>query len=60
MAGKNSQIHLILETKLKEALEKEALDNGISLSELCRRKIGNSSQLTRIELKLERIERKMK
>lgn len=59
MVGMNSQIHLVLETKLKETLEKEALENGISLSEICRQKLGSSSQLTRIELIVGRIEKKM-
>ena len=59
MAGKNSQIHLMIETDLKNRLEKESKDNGVSLSELCRQKIGNNSQLTRIELLLERIAKKM-
>jgi hypothetical protein len=60
MAGMNSQIHLILETKLKETLEKEALDNGISLSELCREKLRTNPQLNKIEFILEKIEKKLK
>ena len=59
MAGKNSQIHLILETDFKAKLVKEAEDNKISLSELCRRKLKKNSQLTRIELILEKIEKKI-
>ena len=59
MAGMNSQIHLVLETKLKEALEKEALDNGISLSEICRQKLGRSSQLNRIEFIIKKIEKRI-
>ena len=57
--GKNSQIHLILETSLKSKLLKEAFDSNISLSELCRRKLGSNPQLTRIELIVERIEKKI-
>ena len=60
MAGKNSQIHLILETTLKEKLKREALDNEISFSELCRQKLGKNSQLTRIELIVEKIEKHTK
>jgi len=59
MTGKNSQIHLMLETKLKWALEKEAENQGITLSELCRRKLGSNSLLKRIETLLEKIERKV-
>lgn len=60
MTGKNSQIHLVLETNFKAKLEKEAEDSKITLSELCRRKLGSNPQLTRIELILERIEKRLK
>ena len=52
---KNSQIHLFLETELKAQLEKEASEEGISVSELCRKKIKENSQLLRIEIMLESI-----
>jgi len=60
MAGKNSQIHLILETDLKVKLVKEATESNITLSELCRQKLGSNPQLTKIEFILERIEKKIK
>ena len=53
--GKNHQIHLFLEKELKEALDKEAKDRNISISELCRHKLRQYSQLTRIEILLEKI-----
>jgi len=53
--GKNSQIHLFIETELKERLEKEAEENCISLSELCRQKIRTGNRLKRIEEILEKL-----
>ena len=49
------QIHLLLEKNLKEALEREASQRDLSLSELCRQKLRETSQLTRIELLLENL-----
>ena len=49
------QIHLLLEQDLKEALEREATDRNLSLSELCRQKLRETSQFTRIELLLEKL-----
>jgi len=46
---KNSHIHLLIETNLKERLREEAEKEGMFLSELCRRKLRESSQLDRIE-----------
>ena len=55
MGKKNSQLHLVLETGLWESLKREASDIGVSVSELCRKKLGADSQLTRIEMKLEKL-----
>lgn len=55
MGKKNSQIHAFLETEYIEALDKEAKDRDISRSELIRQKLRESSQLTRIEILLEKI-----
>ena len=49
------QIHLLLEKTLKEALEREAQDRSLSISELCRQKLRETSQFTRIELLLEKL-----
>lgn len=53
---KNSQIHILLETGLKEKLEKEAKENNISISEICRRKLRENSQLNRIEELIKRLQ----
>ena len=50
---KNHQIHLFLDKDLKEILEREAEERGVSLSELCRQKLKECSQLTRLELLIE-------
>lgn len=50
--GKNSQIHLFLETEVLQSLKMQAKELGISVSKLCRKKLGECSQLNRIEVKL--------
>lgn len=57
--GKNAQLHLVLETELLTALKKESVERGLSVSELCRQKLRECSQLTRIEMKLERLTHKL-
>ncbi len=52
---KNHQIHLFLEKNLKEKLQREANKLEISLSELCRYKLQNSSHLTKTKFLLEKL-----
>ena len=52
---KNNQLHIFIETKLLNALRKEADDKGVSLSELCRSKLRKRPQLDRIESKVDRL-----
>jgi hypothetical protein len=52
---KNSQIHLFLETDLKEKLEKQAQEQELSFSELCRQKLKENDRLMRIEDMLEKL-----
>ena len=59
MAKKNSQIHFVIETSLKEVLEREAKLEEISLAELCREKLRHNSRLVRIEFMLEKLNRKL-
>lgn len=54
---KNSQIHIFVETDLRESLEKQAIEGGISVSELCRQKLKGNSRLDRIELVLNKMEK---
>lgn len=54
---KNSQIHLFLETELREKLARQAEEKGISISELCRQKLKENTQLTKIELMVEQIKK---
>jgi len=60
MAGKNSQIHLYLETELFEKLRKQAEENNISISELCRMKCRENSQIQKIESIVREINEKIK
>lgn len=52
---KNSQIHLLLESDLKDNLERQAQEEEISISELCRKKLRESSRLVKIEMMLEKL-----
>ncbi len=56
---KNSQLHIWIETELKTKLEKEAIENNISLCEFCRQKLIENSSLVRIEMILEKISKKL-
>ncbi len=55
---KNSQLHLLIETDVLKKMKKKAKENNISLSEWCRKKLGENSQLDRIEAKLDKIVKK--
>jgi predicted HicB family RNase H-like nuclease len=50
---RNSQLHLMINSGLLEKMRQKAENNGISLSEWCRRKLSEDSQLDRIERKLD-------
>lgn len=58
--GKNSHIHLIIETPSKDALKKEASEQNIPLSQLCRNKLRKSPEIIRIENLLIEIKEKLK
>ncbi len=60
MMKKNSQIHLRLETELINLLKKQAQESGMFVAELCRRKLKENLPLMKIEMMLERIEKRMK
>ena len=49
----------MLETSLKFMLEEEAKSRGISFSELCREKLRATSRLLRIEMILEKINKRL-
>ncbi len=58
--GKNSHLHLTMETSLKEFLKEEATKNSMGLSEYCRQKIREESRLQKIEKLLLEIKEKLK
>ncbi len=47
---KNSQIHLLIETEVIEKLKRQAQEEGISFSSLCRKKLKENSHLERLEI----------
>ena len=59
MKPKNSQLHFFLETETLNALKREAYQEGISLAELCRRKLRESCKLIKIEILLENLNHKI-
>ena len=52
---KNFQIHLYLETELVEKLKKEAIEKNKSVSDICRQKLREDTQLDRIEMMIGKI-----
>lgn len=50
---KNTQLHLVVETDLFFSLKKQALEDGVSISEFCRQKLRECSKLNRIEILVE-------
>jgi predicted DNA-binding protein with PD1-like motif len=57
---KNYCIRLRLETEIIEMLKKQAEQEGITMSALCRQKLGACSKLTKIEIMVEEMNKKMK
>jgi uncharacterized protein YnzC (UPF0291/DUF896 family) len=47
--GKNSHLHLSIETKFLNEIKEKAKEKGLTLSEYCRQRIKEDSQLDRIE-----------
>jgi hypothetical protein len=56
---KNSQIHLFIETEILHTLKRQADEEDISVSELCRQKLRECSRLTKIEMILEDLRKKL-
>ena len=52
---KNAHIHLLVESELLEKIKKQAEHQELTISELCRQRLKDNSQLDRIELLLENI-----
>jgi hypothetical protein len=56
---KNCKLRIRLETEVLQSLKKQAEQEGITLSELCRQKLMGSSKLTEIEIILQEIQKKL-
>lgn len=59
MAGMNSRIHLQIKTETLQKIKEKAYEEGISISEFCRRKLKENSQLDRIEEMLGKLEKEV-
>jgi hypothetical protein len=53
---KNSQIHIYLETELRDRLQIEAKEEGLTISEYCRLILKRNKQLDRIEEMLKKLQ----
>ena len=58
MGVKNSHLRIAIETSKKERIKLEAFEEGVSISEFCRRKIRETPQLIRMELMLQKLIRR--
>ena len=56
---KNCKLRLRLETEVLQSLKKQAEQEEITLSELCRQKLMESSKLAKIEIILQEIQKKL-
>ena len=56
---KNSQLHIHIETELLEKLKREAEQNYITISELCRLKLRQSDYSKEMFLTIKSIEKKV-
>jgi CRISPR/Cas system-associated exonuclease Cas4 (RecB family) len=52
---KTCKIHLWLDSELRELINKRAKEEGVPLSEFCRRKLKEDSRIARIENMVEKI-----
>lgn len=52
---KNSHLHVMIETDILEKMKKRAGKENLTLSEWCRQKLREDSQLDRIENKMDKL-----
>jgi hypothetical protein len=57
--NKNSQIHFYVETSVLQVLKKQAEEEGVTLSKLCREKLRDYSLLARLQETLNHINEKI-
>lgn len=55
---KNSKIHIPIETRIKEKIKLDAMEEGVTMSEFCRKRIRETPQLMRMELMLQKLVRR--
>jgi len=52
---KNSQLHILIETSLMNKIKKEAKEKEMGIAEFVRNKLRGSSQLDRLEWKIDKL-----
>jgi hypothetical protein len=58
--GKNSHIHILIETELSDKLRRQAEELGMTFSDFCRQKLKDTCKLDKIEFIVSEIDRKLK
>jgi len=56
---KNTKIHFWIESEVKQAIEKQAQEEGLTISDYCRNKLKESSRLVKIERMLGEVLQKL-
>lgn len=56
---KNAHLYVLIETDVLEKMKNDAKKKGVSLSEWCRQKLRDDSQLDRIERKIKELSGKI-
>ena len=56
---KTAKIHFWIESEVKEAIERQAREEGLTISDYCRNKFKEGSRLERIERMLEEVLQKL-
>ncbi len=57
---KNTKIHFWIESEVKQFIEKQAQEEGLTISDYCRNKLKDNSRLIRIEMMLEEVLKRIK
>ena len=52
---KNSKLHFWISTEIKQSIEKQAKEEGLTISDYCRNKFKENSRLSKIESSVDKI-----
>ncbi len=56
---KNYQLHIVVDKNLYETIKKEAMENEISMGDICRLKLKEYNKLVKIELMIENMQKRL-